>query len=120
MAWFFVVMVLTFLPGKNLPGNSFLERIYFDKWVHVGMFGLMVILFIRPYAFSPLPTALKMQHFFRIAITVALWGLATEFIQEYLIDGRSFDILDFVADSIGCSLAYFFSKKYLLEYKKQE
>ena len=117
IAWFFVVMVLTFLPGENVPGNSLLERLYFDKWVHAGIFGLMVILFIRPLVVSSLSQSLKLRFFLRIAIAAAAWGLATEFIQKYFIPGRSFDIWDFVADSLGCSLAYLFSKHYLLPYK---
>jgi hypothetical protein len=115
IAWFFVVMVLTFLPGEDIPGNSLLERLYFDKWVHAGIFGLMVILFIRPIAMTALTESEKLRYYLRIAVTVALWGLATEFIQKYFIPGRSFDIWDFVADSVGCSLAYLFSKRYLLK-----
>ena len=115
IAWFFVVMVLTFLPGEDIPGNSLLERLYFDKWVHAGIFGLMVILFIRPIAMTALTESEKLRYYLRIAVTVALWGLATEFIQKYFIPGRSFDIWDFVADSVGCSLAYLVSKRYLLK-----
>lgn len=117
IAWFFVVMVLTFMPGKDIPGNSLLELLYFDKWVHAAIFGLMVILFIRPLVVSSLTESSKLRYFFCIAIAVALWGLATEFIQKYFIPGRSFDIWDFVADSIGCSLAYLFSKHYLLRHQ---
>jgi VanZ family protein len=36
---------------------------------------------------------------------VAIWGLATEFIQKYFVPGRSFDLLDFAADSTGAFLA---------------
>ncbi len=117
IAWFFVVMVITFLPGENVPGNSLLERLYFDKWVHAGIFGLMVILFIRPLVVSSLTESQKVRYFFRIALAVSLWGLATEFIQKHFIPGRSFDIWDFVADSIGCGLAYLFSKHYLLRHQ---
>jgi VanZ family protein len=118
IAWFFVVLILMCLPAKQLPGTSFFEKIYGDKIVHAGVFGAMVILFIRPIAESTLSSKLKLQYFSGIAVSVALWGLATEFIQKYLVIGRNFDLLDFVADAVGCMIAYWFSKKYLLNFNK--
>ncbi len=114
IAWFFVVMMLTLMPGEDLPGSRILELIYFDKWVHAGIFGLMAIIFIRPFAMSSLPAPFKLRWYLRIAVAVSLWGLAIEFMQKYLVSGRSFDIWDFVADSFGCAIAYFFSKRYML------
>jgi len=37
--------------------------------------------------------------------------LAIEFIQKFFIPGRSFDLLDWAADSIGALLAFWFSRK---------
>ena len=114
IAWFFIVMVLICLPGKDIPGNSLFELLQFDKFVHAGIFGLMVILFIRPIAMSSMDKKLKVQYYFRVALSVAVWGLATEFIQRDFVTGRNFDLWDVVADASGCTLAYLFSKKYLL------
>lgn len=116
IAWFFIVLVLICLPGKDIPGNSFLDKIYADKIVHAGIFGMMVILFFRPIAQSGLSRNLKMQYLSGITVSVALWGLATEYIQKYMTTGRSFDLMDFAADVVGCTIAYWFSKKYLLDY----
>lgn len=33
-----LILVLLCLPGSALPGNSWLDRIHFDKWVHVVLF----------------------------------------------------------------------------------
>ncbi|RYF84980.1 MAG: hypothetical protein EOO03_14010 [Chitinophagaceae bacterium] len=114
IAWFFVVMVLICLPGNDVPSMSLFSRLHIDKLVHAGIFGLMVILFVRPLAMSAIGKAQKQQYYFRIAVAVAIWGLATEFIQLYLIPGRSFDLWDFAADAAGCSIAYWFSKNYLI------
>ena len=46
IAWFFVVLVLLCLPGKDIPGTSWLDKIFFDKWVHAGIFGLLALLFM--------------------------------------------------------------------------
>ncbi|MBC7937498.1 MAG: VanZ family protein [Rhizobacter sp.] len=114
IAWFFIVLVLICLPGKDIPGNSIFELLQFDKFAHTSIFGLMVILFIRPVAMSNMDKKQKLQYYLRIAVSVAIWGLATEFIQRNFVQGRNFDLWDVVADATGCTLAYFFSKKYLL------
>jgi len=114
IAWFFVVMVLICLPGEDIPGNSMFELLQFDKFAHTSIFGLLVILLIRQIAMSGLNKKVKLHYYIRIAISVAIWGLATEFIQLFFIPGRDFDLLDFVADATGCALAYLFSKNYLL------
>lgn len=114
IAWFFVVMVLICLPGEDIPGNSMFELLQFDKFAHTSIFGLMVILFIRPIAKSDLDKKLKLDYYTRIAISIAIWGLATEYIQLFFIPGRDFDLFDFAADATGCALAWLFSKNYLL------
>lgn len=114
IAWFFVVLVLICLPGKDVPDSSLLELLQFDKIVHAAIFGLMVILFIRPVAMSSMEKKEKISWYFRVALSVAVWGLATEYIQKYFVPGRNFDPWDFVADATGCAIAYLFSKKYLI------
>lgn len=119
IAWFFIVLVLICMPGRDLPGNSFLEKIQFDKFVHACMFGLMVILFVRPIAQSALAIASKRKYYIQITVITILWGLATEFIQKYLVAGRTFDLWDFVADAVGGIIACWFSIKYLLNYTNE-
>jgi hypothetical protein len=42
--WLAVVLTLVMIPGKELPESEFLFKINFDKFVHVGIFGLLAIL----------------------------------------------------------------------------
>ncbi|MFT3982152.1 MAG: VanZ family protein [Ferruginibacter sp.] len=114
IAWFFIVLVLIAMPGKDIPGNSFLEKINFDKIVHACIFGLMVILFVRPIAMSRIAVDEKRKYYIQITVFTIIWGLTTEFIQKYLVTGRDFDLWDFAADAVGCSIACWFSLKYLL------
>ena len=111
IAWCFVVLVLLCLPGSDIPGNSWLDKIYFDKWVHTGIFGLLAFLFMLPAASSSLEQSDKLQYFLRIAIATSIWGLTTEFIQKYLVVGRSFDLLDWAADSLGALVAFLYCRK---------
>lgn len=102
------------MPGDEIPSNSMFELLQFDKFAHTSIFGLMTILFIRPIAMSDWNKKIKLDYYIRIAISIAIWGLATEFIQLFFIPNRDFDLFDFVADATGCTLAYLFSRKYLL------
>lgn len=114
IAWFFVVLILICMPGKDVPSIDWINIIYFDKWVHAGIFGLLALLFMLPFALSPMEPKEKLQYFIRIAIATSVWGLTTEFIQKYLVSGRSFDLLDWAADSLGAIISLIFCRlKYI-------
>ena len=36
--WFIIANILFLMPGPDVPSISFLDEIYFDKWVHAGLF----------------------------------------------------------------------------------
>ena len=108
IAWFFLILVLISLPGSNIPTvETWLNDIYFDKWVHAGLFGMLVFLFIYPiYKKMVLPLQVKRNWAIKIAIAAVIWGLTTEFIQKFFIPDRSFDIYDLAADTAGILVAY--------------
>ncbi len=115
IAWFFIVLVLICMPGQNIPVSNWFDKIYLDKWVHAGIFGLLAFLFMLPVALSPMEPTEKLQFFIRVAIATSLWGISTEFIQKFWIPGRSFDLFDWAADSVGGIIAFVVSrKKYIL------
>ena|SRR5665647_1931134 len=111
IAWFFVVMVLLCMPGEDIPSANWFDKIYFDKWVHTGVFGLLALLFMLPVALSPMEPKEKLHYFIRIAIATSIWGLTTEFIQKYWVSGRSFDLLDWAADSLGALISFIICRK---------
>ena len=115
IAWFFLVLILICLPGSDLPTpETWLNDIYFDKWIHTGLFGMLTFLFIYPFTKLSISNEAKKSTAIKIAIAACIWGLATEFIQRFFIPGRSFDLFDWAADSFGVFLAYLWcSKKYL-------
>lgn len=110
IAWFLVIMILTCLPGSDLPKVGWLEKIHFDKLVHIGMFAVLVFLFSFPYFKSQPHSAKKIHYFLVIAIIASLWGLAIEFIQKYFVVGRSFDLLDWAADSLGSLISFLYCR----------
>lgn len=111
--WFFILMTLICLPKDKVPRvNDWWNQIYIDKWIHAGLFGLQAFLLIVPFLKLKTMSMVKKKNSFTwIAIGVCVWGLVTECIQLY-IPGRSFDLMDWAADSLGVGLVYFFSLRY--------
>ena len=101
-------------PGDDLPKvDDWFDTIYGDKWIHIIMFGLLAHLFMRPFQRSILNNREKLHYFIRIALTASVWGLVIEFIQKYWILNRSFDMFDWLADSVGAAIALLYNKKTL-------
>ena len=116
IAWFFLVLILICLPGDDLPKvGDWMSAIYFDKWVHVGLFSILAFLFMIPFCNSDIPLTIKWSFIIKIAISVSIWALTTEFIQKFFIPGRSFDLLDWAADSVGVILAVVVCRKLYLK-----
>lgn len=97
--WIILILIVCTLPGKDIPTNSFFEKVHFDKIVHFGLFGGVVLflslgIYQQKKYISPATLII-------LVIIAATYGLAIEFIQKYWAIGRSFDIYDVVADTLG-------------------
>ena len=46
--WFIIANILFLMPGSDVPHISFLDEIYFDKWVHAGLFCGLIFLQLIP------------------------------------------------------------------------
>ncbi|CAN5279014.1 hypothetical protein BH11BAC6_BH11BAC6_07600 [soil metagenome] len=99
------------MPGTDIPSNSFFDLIYFDKWVHAGLFGMLTVFFGYPFLKSPFP-AFKVVC---IAMFVSMYGIAMEYVQKDYTKSRNFDFFDMVADTLGAFIAVFFL---IMLYKK--
>ena len=116
IAWFFLVAFLLCLPGSDIPTvGGWADKIYFDKWVHVGLFSVLAFLFMRPAIKSSWPLREKWHYCIKIAIATSLWGITSEVIQKFFIPGRSFDLFDWSADTLGALIALIFCKKRFLK-----
>ena len=111
ITWFIISVVLLTIPGSAFPKENWLDKIWFDKWVHIVMFAIMVSLWcwamLKMYS---VPTRLKTV-FIWIGLLSLSYGIGMEFVQKYFINNRSFDEGDIIADAVGCTLGVFFSLK---------
>ena len=101
--WFIIANILFFMPGQDLPSSGFLEEIYFDKWVHIGLF--LGLTFLTAYPFIRARHSTK-KMLIKISILFVMYGVSVEFIQKYFASERSFDISDMIADTVGCCFGY--------------
>jgi len=108
--WLILSTVLLTLPGSAFPKENWLDEIWFDKWVHIGMFSTMVLLWCWS-AFELLGRHKKLLKLFvLIAIVFIAYGIAMEFVQRNFVRNRSFDMGDIIADAIGCVVGLMFSR----------
>ena len=95
-------LFLLTLPGSSVPSGWFFIHIpQFDKIVHIGMFGMLCILFHFPAFTSPLSGRQKLGWYWLISIAGILYGVAMEFVQRELVTNRSFEGADILADMVG-------------------
>lgn len=110
--FFLICTLLLCLPGSAFPTENWLDKIWFDKWVHIGLFTVLTVLWCWWRSARP-PGARK--DFLIITVLAILYGIIMEFVQRHLIPNRSFDTGDIIADAAGSLAGYVFSLKYLLK-----
>lgn len=105
IVWFFTTLYLFTIPGKQLPSAEWFNIVYADKWVHMGLFGVLQLVCCWPYTKSNLTPIQQRNTFVVVALLAVFYGIAIEFAQKYYIPNRSFDGFDIVADSFGACTA---------------
>lgn len=100
------------MPGSDIPKVSFLDEIYFDKWVHIGLFGGLTFLTAWPFIKGNIATR---KLLIKIGTTFIIYGILIEFVQKYFASERSFDIFDMGADAAGCFTGFWLSNSVRLK-----
>jgi VanZ family protein len=103
IVWSLVILVITLTPGERLPEVGFFQV---DKLVHFIVFGLLV--FLTLYGSSK-AVALKQGSINPILISLVYsigLGILVEILQLF-VPGRSFSLVDILANTIGTILGYY-------------
>jgi VanZ family protein len=102
VVWLIITVVLLVIPGPDVPSAPLFDLVYFDKCVHIGMFGILTFLWCFPLLKTE--TA-SMKLFGTITCSSILLGILMEYVQKYVAIYRDFDVLDMVADAVGSVIA---------------
>jgi len=95
ISWLILISILFFLPGSALPKDNWLDKIYIDKWVHIGLFAVLVFLWRSSFNWD-------VNSYNLLLLFMALvYGFVVELIQLYWVPNRSFDMYDVLSDTIG-------------------
>ena len=105
--WFITITVLFALPGSAFPKDDFLGDIHFDKWVHFGFFFILLWLWCKGLYKG------NRQIFFWLILAASIYGFIVEIAQDKLVINRSFDIGDWIADTIGAIAGVLFFGQYI-------
>jgi len=100
--------VLFCLPGSEFPEEDWFAKIFLDKWVHIGLFAVLVSLWCLPLFYRIESRSRLFNFFIWISIAFVVYGIVIEFIQGNFIPNRTFGIDDIVADAIGCGVGFMF------------
>ena len=90
--WTVLIFIGCSMPGKELPKLGLFD--HFDKVVHFTFFAVF-------FALWSLINKDSVKYIFIIFICSILYGFGIEYYQLYCVAGRSFDVWDGVADSLG-------------------
>jgi VanZ family protein len=100
IVWAVVILFLTLTPGADMPYTDIWSLFRFDRFAHLFVFGLLVLLltvgFRKQYSFQSLR-----NNNVRIALLMSIgYGITLELLQS-AIPGRSLEFVDFLANTLG-------------------
>ena len=90
-AWIIIAIVVCLLPGRALPPTTLVS----DKFEHFLLYGFLMVWFAGLY-----PRA----RYVMIAVALLLMGIAIEMAQGAMNLGRTADVRDVIANSIGVGI----------------
>lgn len=95
LGWLVLISFLFCLPGSAIPKVNWLSGIHFDKWVHIGLFAVLLFLWGNVLGL------LNQRQKWGLLVAAIVYGLLVEVVQDQLIVNRDFDLWDAAADTLG-------------------
>jgi len=106
-----IIFIESSFPGDNFPE---IDITLIDKYVHFIIYFGLCLLFFYSLKNQTKFTKLHSSPLFFALLFTSLYGITDE-VHQYFVPGRSSDILDWVADTIGALMCLLFIKFF---YKK--
>ncbi len=107
--WVIIILILTGMPGNDIPHISPIWDVFKpDKIVHIGLFGMLVFLLTAGSFYKGGKTPLKKSLLSIYAVIGIALGGIVELLQKWVFIGRSCELNDFIADTVGVILSILF------------
>ncbi len=114
IAWALLILGLTLTPGESMPDLSIWDLLSFDSFAHMFVFAILVL--FMSIGLTKQYSSLFLRFNARKLSFIISLGLSLLIeILQYFIPGRSGDVFDLVANSVGCltgSLLFYLIYKY--------
>jgi len=107
LIWTLIIFILLTIPGSLLPPEPGFKIPDFDKYIHIGIFCVFVVLW--SFYFAAKTDKKNRSIFFVLFMSACLYGITMEYVQKYFIPRRDFDVEDILADVIGSALGFIIS-----------
>ncbi|MEM9672315.1 MAG: VanZ family protein [Cyclobacteriaceae bacterium] len=104
LVWMLIILALILLPGRQMPqlGTSLLSP---DKIAHTAVFAILVLLMIIGFAKQQTyPRLRNMAASYALILSVGYASVLEG--TQIFSEGRTIDIYDIVANTLGCGLGY--------------
>ncbi|MBL0233575.1 MAG: VanZ family protein [Chitinophagaceae bacterium] len=100
------ITILLVIPGSAFPSENWMSSIQLDKWIHIFLFAILVIMWVTAM-WKNYPTVTS---FHKLSVSVAciavIYGISMEIVQHYFVTNRSFELNDIFADLAGSLIGY--------------
>jgi VanZ family protein len=93
------------MPSQAIPEFHWFDLVAFDKWVHAGIFFILVIN-LRRSLFLTSSVVSKNALYIVLSASI-LYGGFLELMQFFIFSSRSGEWSDFFANTFGCVTAYY-------------
>lgn len=98
--WAAFILLLTSIPGSDIPHVSFMSFRDSDKLVHGTMYAIFAFLAVRSLLRAGRPL---LQAVLVVMVGIAIFAALDEWHQQF-IPGRSMDVFDWLADISGATI----------------
>ncbi|MCC6864916.1 MAG: VanZ family protein [Ignavibacteria bacterium] len=109
IAWALIIFIQSSFPAIEIPK---VEWISMDKVIHMGVFGLLVMLCYISFINLKHQNTFKSSPLLWSAVLTIIYGASDE-IHQYFVPNRSSEVLDWMADILGIIIMLLLIKYYL-------
>ena len=106
IAYLILISILFLLPGSSLPKENWFDAIYLDKWIHVFLFVILILLWLKAFP------GYSSRLYILLIVFAIFYGILIELSQELFVLNRSMDVYDIMADTAGVIAGAWIGKVY--------